>query len=98
MLDPSQAVQAATAAYLDAEDAIAAWIDECGERDPSAWESSANLFTSWKAWAEKAGEYVGSQKRLTQCLENHGLSPHRRPNGRGLLGLRLCPRYMSEEI
>ena len=97
-LDPPEAVRAATAAYLDSEDAIAAWIDECGERDPSAWESSANLFASWKTWAEKAGEYVGSQKRLAQCLENHGLRPHRKPNGRGLLGLRLCPRYMNEEI
>ena len=97
-LDPPEAVRAATAAYLDSEDAIAVWIDECGERDPSAWESSANLFASWKTWAEKAGEYVGSQKRLAQCLENHGLRPHRKPNGRGLLGLRLCPRYMNEEI
>jgi putative DNA primase/helicase len=84
-----EAVEAATAAYLDAEDAIAAWIDECGEHDPGAWESSATLFASWKTWAEKAGEYVGRQKRLIQCLESHGLNPHRKPNGSGLLGLRL---------
>ena len=32
-LSPPVAVTAATAAYLDAEDAIAAWMDECCQRD-----------------------------------------------------------------
>jgi putative DNA primase/helicase len=36
-LRPPQAVQEATAAYLEAEDAIAAWIEERCEIDPQAW-------------------------------------------------------------
>ncbi|MGO9048942.1 MAG: phage/plasmid primase, P4 family [Xanthobacteraceae bacterium] len=37
-LSPPASVSDATAAYLDAEDSIAAWIEECCDRDPSAWE------------------------------------------------------------
>ena len=83
------AVTAATAAYLEAEDAVAAWIDECCERDPNAWESTAALFSSWSAWAIKAGEYVGSQKRLSDRLEPRGVMPLRKRDGRGFTGLRL---------
>jgi putative DNA primase/helicase len=57
-LRPPKAVTAATAAYLEAEDATAAWIDEKCERDPNAWSSSSSLFASWSAWATAAGEFV----------------------------------------
>ncbi len=54
-LRPPRAVLDATNAYLEAEDAIAAWIDDKCERDRKAWEQSTDLFASWSAWAEKAG-------------------------------------------
>jgi putative DNA primase/helicase len=92
-LAPPQIVTEATAAYLESEDAIAAWIEECGERDPNAWASASDLFASWTAWANKAGEHVGSQKRFSQLLENKELTFSRRKNGRGYLGLRLVDLY-----
>jgi putative DNA primase/helicase len=88
-LAPPQIVTEATDAYLESEDAIAAWIEECGERDPQHWERASDLFASWTAWATKAGEYVGSQRRFAQNTETRGLSLQRRMNGRGYLGLRL---------
>jgi putative DNA primase/helicase len=88
-LAPPKAVQDATAAYLEAEDASVAWIDECCERDPEAWESSMDLFASFKAWAERAGEYGGSRKRFAQVLEGHGLVLHRHKLARGYRGLKL---------
>jgi len=90
-LAPPQAVTDATVAYLEAEDAIAAWLEEAGERDLNAWEKSSDLFASWAAWATKAGEYIGSQKRFSQNLETRGLSLERRDYGRGYRGLRLLP-------
>jgi putative DNA primase/helicase len=84
-----KAVQEATNAYLEAEDAVAAWIDECCDRDPNAWASSAALFGSWKAFADRAGEYVGSQKRFVQALEAHGLVQERHARARGYRGLRI---------
>src|SRR5262249_15543420 len=53
-LDPPEIVKAATAAYLDSEDAISAWVDDACEVNPNAWERTATLFASWSAWASKA--------------------------------------------
>ena len=74
---------AATGSYLEAEDAISAWIDEECERRSDAWESSSVLFASWKNWADKAGEPTGSMKRFVQCLENRGFKWRRQAAGRG---------------
>jgi putative DNA primase/helicase len=43
---PPKAVVEATDAYLTAEDAMAAWLDEKCEHDPNAWTSSTYLFGS----------------------------------------------------
>jgi len=87
-LEPPEAVTSATAAYLEAEDAVPTWIDDCCEHDLNAWEKTA-LFASWNAWADKAGEYVGSRRRFAERLEALGITPMRRRDGRGFTGLRL---------
>ncbi len=92
-LAPPQIVTDATRDYLEAEDAIAAWIEECGDRDPAAWEKSSRLFASWSAWATKAGEFIGSQKRFAQLLETRGLTFMRRMDGRGYAGIKLRMNY-----
>jgi putative DNA primase/helicase len=90
-LDPPRDVSDATAAYLEAEDALNAWMEEHCTRDPQAWERSADLFTSWSAWATRSGEFVGSLKRFVQQLEeNKGFMPKRDGRlGRGFHGLRI---------
>jgi putative DNA primase/helicase len=88
-LRPPDVVKKATASYLEAEDSIAAWIDECCVPDPQAWETRADLYASWSRWATKAGEPVGSRKNFVQNLEAHGYRPHRKHKGRGFYGLRL---------
>jgi putative DNA primase/helicase len=95
-LAPPDSVATATAAYLESEDAVAAWIDDCPDRDPNAWESSNSLFASWMTWANKTGEYVGSQKRFVQALETRGLTFSRRNKGRGFLGLGLRSVYYGD--
>jgi putative DNA primase/helicase len=94
-LRPPAAVREATDAYLESEDAIAAWLEERCERDPNAWESSTTIFASWSAWAAAAGEYVGSQKQLTQKLEKRGGFVGKRTNKSqgmsGMSGLRILP-------
>jgi putative DNA primase/helicase len=88
-LSPPKAVTAATAEYMEAEDATASWIADKCEVDPSAWCSSMELFASWSAWATKAGEQISSQKRLTQTLESRGFRRHRMNHGQGFCGLRV---------
>lgn len=79
----------ATAAYLEGEDALAAWIDEAGTRDPNAWEKTTALYASWKSWADRAGEHAGTMKRFVQNIEARDLTPERMKHGRGFRGLKL---------
>jgi phage/plasmid-associated DNA primase len=57
-LAPPPAVQAATAEYLDAEDTVQLWIDECCEVGRQHWTVFSDLYESWSKWAEVNGEYV----------------------------------------
>jgi putative DNA primase/helicase len=88
-LEPPKAVRDATAAYLEAEDAFSAWFEEKCEREMRGWETSADLFASWKMWAEAAGESPGQMKRFVQQLELHGVQPARRKSARGFAGVTL---------
>lgn len=85
-LDPPEVVRVATAAYLESEDTFATWMDECCERDPRAWERTQDLFASWKAWAERSGDYVGNQKTFKAKLEARDGIMHKRESGTGRTG------------
>jgi len=95
-LGARQAVTAATAEYLESEDAIAAWIDERCERKPDAWAASSMLFASWAEWATAAGEALGSQRKLNQKLVDRKFSKHRLNTGEGFYGLCVLPRDEPE--
>ncbi len=91
-LNPPEVVRQATRDYLDSEDAVSLWIEECADLDANAWEPVSALFASWKRWAEAAGEFVGSQKRFSSVLQERGFEAKRGTGGpRGYLGLRLHP-------
>jgi putative DNA primase/helicase len=90
-LAPPKVVTDATDAYLEGEDAISTWMEECGTRDPHAWEARSKLWTSWVEWAGKSGEHVGSQRQFHARLEGK-LEPKRSSDGtRGWRGFRLFP-------
>jgi putative DNA primase/helicase len=67
-LDPPDCVQAATQEYLESADAFGRWFEECCITGPNMTVTKAAAFTSWKTWAEAAGEYVGNQRRLGERL------------------------------
>ena len=85
-LDPPEAVSKATDDYFSAEDAIGQWLDECIERDTSAF-TYAN---AWKDWSEAKGEFTGSQKHLTEIMQGKGYRYEKRRSGRGFIGIRLA--------
>lgn len=88
-LQPPGAVRHASEAYLEPEDAVAAWLEEETEAEARSWESAGDLYASWRSWADRAGEHPGSKKRLAQALEARGFIPERRSDGRGYRGIRL---------
>jgi putative DNA primase/helicase len=91
-LRPPKAVVDATEAYLSAEDAVAAWIDDSCQGNRSAWEQSSDLFASWSSWAESAGEIAGSQRRFSETLESRGFVRHNTNSARGFYGLRVLEK------
>jgi putative DNA primase/helicase len=88
-------VVSATEEYFEAEDALGRWIDERCVRTDRARSLTAELFNDWKAWAEAAGEFVGSQRRFSDLLLARGIEKWR--NGMGVrgfqgIGLKAEPR------
>ena len=87
-LAPPEAVAKATAAYLEAEDDVAAWIAECCER--AGEDSLARLNASWRQWAERNGLSPRNNKWLSQALEARGCTPRKSMTGLQISGLRVA--------
>ena len=90
-LAPPEAVTAATDAYMEAQDAIGAWVEEACESDPQAKEKAGDLYASWKAWADRSGEFAGSMKMFSQKLIDRDYVQWRTGSARGFVGLRIIP-------
>lgn len=88
-LNPPAIVVDATNSYMTDEDAMGLWMADSCNRDRASWTSTKALFENWNEWAEKAGEFVGSQKRFAQNLEARGILPDRNMTGRGFRGISL---------
>ncbi len=76
-LAPPAAVTAATQEYFAGEDVIQAWIDECCENDKAKAAYAPTLYSSFKAWAELAGEFIASRRWLTAALADRGYEQKR---------------------
>lgn len=71
-LKPPASVLAATEEYLEQQDALAAWMEECCEVSPSASARRGDLYRSYKSWSERASEYALPQKRWIAAMESRG--------------------------
>jgi putative DNA primase/helicase len=83
-LQPPKAVVTATEEYLEAEDVLKAFVDECCETAKDRLDTINNLWNGWKVWAEQSGEYVGSKRKLGDKLEDKGF-----PRDKGTKGRRI---------
>jgi putative DNA primase/helicase len=72
-LHPPQAVLDATEQYLESQDVIGEWLGEKYDLERRGdFVGIADLYSSWKWWAEDRGEYIGSERWLSQKLEDRG--------------------------
>jgi putative DNA primase/helicase len=67
-LDPPERVRVATTEYLDSADAFGRWLEERCVLGSTHYITKAAAFESWKAWADGAGEHVGSMRQLAERL------------------------------
>lgn len=82
-------VRSATNEYIQGEDAIGSWLLECCEVHPDSTADTPLAYASFKAWADKYGEFVMSHKKFTMQLVAKGISTGRGAGGRRYLGFEL---------
>jgi putative DNA primase/helicase len=99
-LRPPEAVLTATAEYFESADAFGAWLTECTERSASPWvrENTADLFASWKAWAEKVGEQAGTQRTFSELMSQRFTKKRQPGTGReGFSGVQLRRQNYTDD-
>lgn len=82
------AVAEATKDYMDAEDIVGLWLEECCVKASEA-TSMEHLWQSWQKWATSGDEYTMTKTKLRGKLEDRGFSYIRREYGMAFLGLSL---------
>jgi putative DNA primase/helicase len=90
-LCPPKVVTDATESYLESQDVLGEWRDECCVKDAQAWVSTTDLFNSWKPWAEEREERPGSETTFAARLEDRGMRRERNKDRtkRGFAGWKL---------
>lgn len=93
-LCPPEAVKEATADYRDEMDYMKEWLENYCEMGSEYRETKADLFDSWKKFAEPRGllRYMSSQNQLARRLATGTVMPVRvvpGKRGRGFVGIRL---------
>lgn len=66
-------VLAATEDYLEQQDSFGLWLEECTVRIGGVTKRG-DLYASFKAWADRSGEYQLPQKRWVAALEQRGFN------------------------
>jgi putative DNA primase/helicase len=90
-LNPPAAVRDATAAYLDAQDAVGAWLEERCDVHRNAVADRNALFKSWSAWATAANEALITSTSLYDALEARGFKQTKYAGKRQFKGLMVKP-------
>src|SRR5262245_48199016 len=79
-LNPPPKVREATEMYLEDQDAFGQWLVECCDLHVDCTATTQCLFASWKEWAERGQEFVGSQRRFAEALDSKGFKRWREPD------------------
>ena len=96
-LQPPPCVTAATENYLEAEDAVAAWLDDCCVIAPTAQAAKADVRDSWAKWCQRTGHPVGGRNELTDKLKQRGFAEGRAHGGKRVFyGFNIVREDMSD--
>ncbi|WP_052042020.1 phage/plasmid primase, P4 family, partial [Ralstonia solanacearum] len=87
----------ATREYFEDQDVFGQWLEECCEREPRHNDTSAELFASWKRYAEAAGEKAGNTKTFGEAMRKRGFATWRTKSARGFEGVRVIPRAAAHD-
>jgi len=97
-LKPPARVVSATEEYLEAEDALGRWLEECCDRNPSATTTTNELFGSWKTWSERGGEYTGTLRKFSEDVAKRGFARWKSNSQKGFRGIALKGQEVQEPM
>lgn len=99
-LAPPAIVQASTQDYFEEQDALGLWMEELVDAQATPqWTRSTHLYERWEAWANRHGEYVGTQRRFSMALEARRVAKRKAPGTRQAeFLLTLKPEGLTGEI
>jgi putative DNA primase/helicase len=89
-----------TAEYLNEQDSVSAWLEECCERMPDSFATIQELFASWRTRCSTLGDQAGTDRQLSQAIANRGFErgKHSRTRRHGFKGLRVRPFDVAEGL
>ena len=88
-LEKPENVRRATEDYLQQEDAVQQWIEECCVEVPEYQESSTELYKSFSSWARQNGLWERNQNVLGRTLTDKGYELKHTAKGGIRVGLKL---------
>jgi putative DNA primase/helicase len=86
---PPACVRELTEEYLEDQDVLGQWLDECCERVTDGFELSSALHTSHKAWAQRVGIQYETNRMLSTSLVAAGFRKDKTMIGRVFRGIRI---------
>jgi P4 family phage/plasmid primase-like protien len=87
-LAPPEDIRNATEKYLNSEDILGQWIEDCTITS-GEFVRSRELYDSFTQWCDSQGEQPWKQKTFSSRLMDKGFQDDRTMHGRGFRGLKL---------
>ena len=97
-LKPPASVLAATEEYFVSQDALGRWLSEECTTNPNGTTTTEELYSSWKTWTEKWGEYTGTMQKYAEDLAKRGFQRWRSNTQRGFRAIALKGKETQEEL
>ena len=91
-----ECVKTATALYRENSDWLDSFLDECCEIADPYFTSSGDLYTAYRAYCSRTGEYTRSTTDFYAAIDLAGFTRRRTEKGRFVYGLRLKNEFTSD--
>lgn len=76
-----------TSEYMEGEDVLGQWMDDCLTIVTDAFTLSSALYESFSQWCEANGEYCPPMRRFSLKMEERGFVKARKSAGRGFMNV-----------
>lgn len=97
VLKHPKVVQDAIAEYREQNDWMSAFLDDCCDIDEDYSEKSGELYTEYRSYSERMGEFIRSTTEFYTALEQAGFSRKRKRSGSFVYGLRLKGPFADDD-